>query len=119
MGAVLLTGATGFVGGEVLNRFLQQQGRRVYALVRAKDDDAAAQRLPSHARLTAVAGDIEAPRLGLRGETAARIEEDVTRVVHCAASVSFTLPLPSYILHVYQHQAGGGAVPNRRDKENG
>ena len=93
MGAVLLTGATGFVGGEVLNRFLQQQGRRVYALVRAKDDDAAAQRLPSHARLTAVAGDIEAPRLGLSPETAARIEEEVTRVVHCAASVSFDLGL--------------------------
>jgi GDP-D-mannose dehydratase len=46
MGAVLLTGATGFVGGEVLTRFLEQDGRRVYALVRAKDDVAAAERLP-------------------------------------------------------------------------
>ena len=59
MGAVLLTGATGFVGREILSRFLERDDRRVYALVRAKDDIEAAGRLPDHARLTCVAGDIE------------------------------------------------------------
>ena len=55
MGAVLLTGATGFVGREVLARFLARGDRHVYALVRADDDTEAAGRLPDHECLTAVA----------------------------------------------------------------
>jgi thioester reductase-like protein len=93
MGAVLLTGATGFVGGEILHRLLQQDGRRVYALVRAEDDAAAARRLAPHARLTPVAGDIEQPGLGLDPRTAERLAGEVATVVHCAASVSFDLGL--------------------------
>jgi thioester reductase-like protein len=93
MGPVLLTGATGFVGREILNRLLDRDGERVYALVRAHDDAAAAERLPAHARLTAVAGDIEQPGLGLSTAARERIAGDVTTVVHCAASVSFELGL--------------------------
>ena len=93
MGAVLLTGATGFVGREILSRFLDRDDRRVYALVRAGDDDKAADRLPGHARLTAVAGDIETEGLGLSGAARERMRSDVTTVLHCAASVSFDLPL--------------------------
>jgi thioester reductase-like protein len=92
MGSVLLTGATGFVGKEILDRFLDR-GRRVYALVRAQDDAAAAARLAPHARLTAVAGDIERPGLGLTEPRAAMLTDEVTTVVHCAASVSFDLSL--------------------------
>jgi thioester reductase-like protein len=87
MGAVLLTGATGFVGKEILDRFLSR-GRRVYALVRAPNDDAAQARLQPHAGLTPLAGDIEKPGLGL-----ASAPEDVSTIVHCAASVSFDLSL--------------------------
>ena len=93
MGAVLLTGATGFVGREVLSRFLARGDRDVYALVRADDDTDAAGRLPGHERLTAVAGDIERSGLGLSEETAGRLRGEVSTVVHCAASVSFDLPL--------------------------
>jgi thioester reductase-like protein len=94
MGAVLLTGATGFVGREVLSRFLARgDGNAVYALVRAANDDDAAGRLPAHERLTAVAGDIEQSGLGLPGETAERLRREVSIVLHCAASVSFDLPL--------------------------
>ena len=92
MGAVLLTGATGFVGREVLSRFLARGDRDVYALVRADDDTDAAGRLPGHERLTAVAGDIERSGLGLSEETAGRLHGEVSTVVHCAASVSFDLP---------------------------
>ena len=94
MGAVLLTGATGFVGMELLHRFLSRGERHVYALARASDDTAAAARLPDHPRLTAVAGDIERPGLGLAPETARRVTSEVTTVMHCAASVTFDLPLP-------------------------
>jgi thioester reductase-like protein len=93
MGAVLLTGATGFVGMEVLRRLLERGDRRIHALVRAADDRAAAERLPTHPRLSAVAGDIEEPGLGLSEATRDRLAEDVTTVVHCAASISFDLPL--------------------------
>ncbi len=93
MGAVLLTGATGFVGKEILSRFLARDDRQVYALVRAADDDEAAERLPAHPRLTAVAGDIERTGLGLSDASAERLRDEVTNVLHCAASVSFDLPL--------------------------
>jgi thioester reductase-like protein len=93
MGPVLLTGATGFVGREILNRFLERDGERVYALVRADDDSAAAERLPTHPRLSAVAGDIERTGLGLGRATRDRLAAEVTTVVHCAASVSFELGL--------------------------
>jgi long-chain acyl-CoA synthetase len=93
MGAVLLTGATGFVGREILSRFLDRGDRRVYALVRADDDDEAAGRLPVHPRLTAVAGDIETEGLGLSGAARERMRSEVTTVLHCAASVAFDLPL--------------------------
>jgi thioester reductase-like protein len=93
MGAVLLTGATGFVGREILSRFLARDDRRIYALVRAGNDDDAAGRLPAHERLTAIAGDIEERRLGLSEQTSERLRREVGTVLHCAASVSFEMPL--------------------------
>jgi thioester reductase-like protein len=93
MGAVLLTGATGFVGTELLDRLLERGDRPVHALVRAPDDRAAAERLPAHSRLHVLAGDIERPGLGLSETARARLAEEVTTVVHCAASVSFDLSL--------------------------
>jgi thioester reductase-like protein len=93
MGAVLITGATGFVGREILSRFLERDDRHVFALVRADNDDQAAGRLPGHERLTAVAGDIEQRNLGLAEGSSERLHREVTTVLHCAASVSFEMPL--------------------------
>jgi long-chain acyl-CoA synthetase len=93
VGAVLLTGATGFVGREILSRFLERDDRRIYALVRAASEADAAGRLPAHARLTAVPGDIEQDGLGLSPEASERLSREVTTVLHCAASVSFDMPL--------------------------
>jgi long-chain acyl-CoA synthetase len=103
-GAVLLTGATGFVGTEVLVRYLERSERHVVALVRAADDEQAAARLratlagacedpDAHAgRVTAVAGDLTASRLGL-GERWAPLSRRVGAIVHGAASVAFDLSL--------------------------
>src|SRR5215207_149394 len=88
MGAVVLTGATGFVGRELLARLLERDDRHVYAIVRGGPG-----RLPEHERLTTVAGDIEQPGLGLDPRTAAVIADEATTVIHCAASVSFDLGL--------------------------
>ena len=104
-GALLLTGATGFIGGEVLARLLERGNRRVYALVRADDDDAAAARLativrgligsdePCGERVIAVRGDIEQPDLGISAEHGKELTARVTDVVHIASSVAFRLPL--------------------------
>ena len=77
---VLLTGATGFVGMELLARFLERTDRRVYALVRGADDREAAARMertllclfgPDHPyaeRVVAVRGRHHAPRPGPAGQ---------------------------------------------------
>jgi thioester reductase-like protein len=93
MGDVLLTGATGFVGRELLARLLERGDRHVHALVRAADDVRAARRLPPHDRLTAWAADVERPGLGLPAARAEELVERVSTVIHCAASVSFSLGL--------------------------
>jgi thioester reductase-like protein len=106
-GAVLISGVTGFVGMEVLARYLELGRRPVVALVRAPDDDAARMRLESvlrtlygrgadrHAsRVSAIAADLTAPRLGLTPERARRLADGVSTIVHSAASIEFALPLP-------------------------
>jgi long-chain acyl-CoA synthetase len=65
----------------------------VHALVRAPDDEGASARLPGHERLQAWAADIERPGLGLEPERADALAERVSTVIHCAASVSFSMGL--------------------------
>jgi thioester reductase-like protein len=105
MSGVFLTGATGFLGMELLARFLERDGRHVYALVRADDDAEAQERVRGvieelcgdrdvhEGRWTAVAGDIEAPGLGLERARRRELAAAVGDIVHSAASVSFSLPL--------------------------
>lgn len=104
-GPLLLTGATGFLGMELLARYLERTDRTVYALVRARDDAEAHARLRATAarvveapgrfdhRLLAVRGDVAEPGLGIPRSRRLALAEAVTEIVHAAASVSFTLPL--------------------------
>jgi thioester reductase-like protein len=101
---VLLTGATGFVGMELLARYLERTDRPVYVLVRGASERAAATRVertlaclfgfghPYAGRVTAVRGDVTRAGLGLRHGRGA-LTERVNEVVHSAASVSFDLEL--------------------------
>ena len=101
---VLLTGATGFVGMELLARYLERTDRRVYALVRGASEREVVARVertllclfgadhPYAERVVAVRGDITRPGLGL-GSRRDRLAERVSEVVHGAASVSFELGL--------------------------
>lgn len=105
-GDVLLTGATGFIGMEVLARYLERSQRHVIALVRAPDADAARGRIDGvldslfgdradvyRDRVQAVAADLTAPGLGLPERHREALAERAETIVHSAASVSFTLPL--------------------------
>jgi thioester reductase-like protein len=98
---VFLTGGTGFVGIQLLARYLERTNRPVYALVRGDDPDTRLrERLSvllgenvSSDRLVAVRGDVESDGLGLSPADRDRVAGDVREVVHAAASVSFELPL--------------------------
>jgi long-chain acyl-CoA synthetase len=102
---VLLTGATGFLGMELLARLIERGDTDVVCLIRAPTASAAAERLAtvfgrlyeelpeSAERVTAVAGDVSADDLGLDVRDREALIAKVTSVVHCAASISFDLTL--------------------------
>jgi thioester reductase-like protein len=105
-GDVLLTGTTGFVGMELLARYLERSDRRVVALVRAgssatpqsRIDDVLDNLFGSGAgayrdRVDVIAADLTAPGLGIERSVREALAERVTTIVHGAASVSFTLPI--------------------------
>jgi long-chain acyl-CoA synthetase len=106
--SVVITGATGFLGREVVRHLLADDpGARLVLLVRGKDDAAARSR--GDAVLTSVlAGDaledarrrvrveradLQEDRLGLDAAAYDRLVAETSAVIHGAASVSFTLPL--------------------------
>ncbi|MCM2256276.1 MAG: SDR family oxidoreductase [Vicinamibacteria bacterium] len=109
---VLLTGATGFLGKEIL--FQVATDRRVEEIVAVLRPETVRDpktkevvrvlspaergalllqrlKLPKAAqkKYRFVAGDIEQPGLGIAAEEVARLRDALTHVVHCAASVSF------------------------------
>jgi thioester reductase-like protein len=103
--SVVLTGATGFLGLQVLDRALADGERPVTALVRARDDADATRRVrealaslgdePSaraHA-VTALAADLTAPGLGLSRDRWRQLAEEAELIVHSGANVAFDQPL--------------------------
>jgi thioester reductase-like protein len=104
-GAILLTGATGFLGMETLTRLIERGEEQIVVIIRAEDDDRAQQRLAgvlarlydeplaAAARVRAVRGDLLEPGLGLSLEDRQWLLGSVDRIVHCAASISFELAL--------------------------
>jgi thioester reductase-like protein len=102
---MFMTGATGFLGMEVLARQLERGDRTVYALVRANDAAAAEERIdgvlatlwrdpePYRHLVRAVPGDVTQDGLGIASEQRAVLAEEVGAVLHCAASIAFDLPL--------------------------
>lgn len=109
---VLLTGATGFLGRYLALEWLQRMdlvGGTVICLVRAKDDDAARERLDGifdsgdpellrlYRRLAAdhlevIAGDKGEANLGLDVDTWQRLADTVDLIVDPAALVNHVLP---------------------------
>ena len=103
--AILLTGATGFLGMDALARLIDRGDEQVVVLVRARDDAEADERLQrvlsrlydeppaAAAQVRAVRGDLLQDGLGLSVEDRERLIGSVDRIIHCAASISFQLPL--------------------------
>ena len=94
---ILLTGATGLIGGDVLRNLLAPPGavRRAYVLVRdPRAWSTIASSLPARGQATiGITGDITLPGLGLDAGLRAKLARQVTMVIHCAADTSFSQTL--------------------------
>jgi nucleoside-diphosphate-sugar epimerase len=94
---VLLSGATGFLGMEVLARLLERCDREVLCLVRAADQAAAEERLDGVlAKLYGDASPYRARVRALNGDLTTGLDVpagEIDVVCHCAASITFDLPL--------------------------
>ncbi|MFE9454681.1 amino acid adenylation domain-containing protein [Streptomyces sp. NPDC006739] len=98
--SVLLTGATGFIGGQLLHDLLTRTPVTVHCLVRAADENTARRRVVANLtryrlwderfadRITAVPGDLGRPRLGLDETAYQRLAGQVDTVVHNGAMVN-------------------------------
>ncbi|TNY17771.1 L-aminoadipate-semialdehyde dehydrogenase [Rhodotorula diobovata] len=109
---VLLSGATGSLGANQLAQLLSTaEVKKVYTLVRARDDAEAAERVAASlnekglagagdARIVALAADFSQDRLGLSEERFEEVKADVTVVLHYAWSVNFNLSIASFEPHI-------------------
>jgi long-chain acyl-CoA synthetase len=103
---VLLTGVTGFLGMELLARYMERSERRVFVLIRGASERIARERLdrtltylfghahPYAERVVPVRGDLTRVTLGVRRGRSS-LAEQINEIVHGAASVSFELDLES------------------------
>jgi amino acid adenylation domain-containing protein/thioester reductase-like protein len=107
---VFLTGATGFLGGYILNELLRGSGADIHCLVRAKKGLAAKARIEQQlrdyalwqdderwrldwdARVHVVSGDIILPRLGLADRMYESLARETDCIIHSAAHVNFIYP---------------------------
>lgn len=98
---VLLTGATGLIGGEVLRALLDFGVREIWTLVRHGQQSTPAGRIVVRMRrsgadlngemdfVRAVTGDIRSARLGFTAVDAERIRGSIDFVIHCGGETSF------------------------------
>ena len=98
---VLLTGATGLIGGEVLRALLDFGVREVWTLVRPEEQSTPAGRIVVRMRRSgveldgatdfvhAVAGDMRSVGLGLSADDAGRVRSAIDFVIHCGGETSF------------------------------
>ncbi len=105
--SLFLTGATGFLGRELLKRTLERDATAtVHCLVRAQDEAQAGRRLSAllnevwgdraadfAPRAKAVFGDASEPRFGLSEGAWDGLSGEISHILHGAASVRFDLPL--------------------------
>lgn len=93
MQTVLLTGATGALGSQLLPGLLAR-GDAVICLVRGNDQRHVQQRIDSiigpHERLRVIRGDITEPQCGISSLNREQLmSRGITRIIHSAASINF------------------------------
>jgi long-chain acyl-CoA synthetase len=107
--SVVLTGATGFLGREILWKLMAELPveQEIVCLVRGKSQAAAEGRLaellaesstmaaddPRRQRVRALVGDISRPQIGLSATVFGELAAQTVAIYHGAATVRFDLPL--------------------------
>jgi thioester reductase-like protein len=93
---ILVTGATGFLGVQLLREILQRQPHaRLALLIRDRPDQSEQQRadliVPSgeRSRVEVYSGDVCQPNCGMDAAAWSRLSAEATHVIHCAATVRF------------------------------
>jgi thioester reductase-like protein len=98
--AILLTGASGFVGRYLLSQLLHDTEAKIYCLVRAQSEQAGASKLRAALqkwdlwhddfarRIVAVPGDLARRALGVDCASYDTLVDSVDRVYHCATSMN-------------------------------
>ena len=93
---ILITGATGFLGTQLVGELLARQPDAALALlIRDRPGQPGQQRsnqiVPEEfrSRVQVYSGDVSLPNCGLDATTWARLSEETTRVIHSAATVRF------------------------------
>jgi long-chain acyl-CoA synthetase len=93
---IFVTGATGFLGTQMVRELLVRQPRAKLALlIRPKTGQVLEQRIDSivpaadRSRVEVCAGDVSQPRCGLDASIYQRLAAETTRVIHSAATVRF------------------------------
>jgi thioester reductase-like protein len=105
----VLTGATGFLGTHLLSELVSNPHiAKIYCLIRVTNTQTASQRLNSALRKNCLAHLITSPKvlciasnlaertLGLDPKTFSTLMAETTHIIHCAWTVNFALPLPSF-----------------------
>ncbi len=109
-GAILLTGAAGFLGSEIARRLVTDTDHALIALVRVSDPATAARRLSrawwdwpelvealggvcSTSRVQVLCGDVALPQLGLDDSAYQDLVHRVTHIIHAAADLRVNAPL--------------------------
>lgn len=101
MHAVLLTGATGYLGSHVLYELLVETDAHIYCLIRPSDNATPEDKLQDQMqfyfskaveammkdRVTVIQGDLGKPALGLSAADERILTQEIDAIIHCGADV--------------------------------
>ena len=104
---VLLTGATGYIGASLLQKWLESSEARLILLVREKHGERPEKRIVGtmaalsssadaarfSSRVEVYSGDVSIERLGLDERAYRALASRVSHIIHCAAAARFDLSL--------------------------